>query len=393
MSGVLEGIRVLDFGRYVAGPHCASLLADFGAEVIRIEKIDGSEDRYVAPLTEEYGAHYIHNNRNKLGLTLNPTKPDGKEVTRRLIETADVVVVNMPYHALAAMGLDYDSLKAIKPDIILTTCSAFGSKGPFAEKLGFDGVAQAMSGNMYLTGQPGEPTKNFGPYVDYSTGMLCALGTVLALYERKTSGVGQIVEGALLNTAMTITNPVVIEQAVLGLNRVATGSRAPTGAPADAFQTKDNWVMVQSIGNPLFKRWVNLMGEPEWLEDPRFADDDARGANGAVISERMGRWCAERTAQEVLDQLEAAGIPGGEVLSPQQLLDHPQVKGAGMLKDVKIPGIDKPVPVLDTAISLSRTPGGIKTPPPALGEHTDSLLKSLNYSAEEIADLRSKRVV
>ncbi len=393
MSGVLEGIRVLDFGRYVAGPHCASLLADFGAEVIRIEKIDGSEDRYVAPLTEEYGAHYIHNNRNKLGLTLNPTKPDGKEVTRRLIETADVVVVNMPYHALAAMGLDYDSLKAIKPDIILTTCSAFGSKGPFAEKLGFDGVAQAMSGNMYLTGQPGEPTKNFGPYVDYSTGMLCALGTVLALYERKTSGVGQIVEGALLNTAMTITNPVVIEQAVLGLNRVATGSRAPTGAPADAFQTKDNWVMVQSIGNPLFKRWVDLIGEPEWLEDPRFADDDARGANGAVISERMGRWCAERTAQEVLDQLEAAGIPGGEVLSPQQLLDHPQVKGAGMLKDVKIPGIDKPVPVLDTAISLSRTPGGIKTPPPALGEHTDSLLKSLNYSAEEIADLRSKRVV
>ncbi len=393
MSGVLEGIRVLDFGRYVAGPQCASLLADFGAEVIRIEKIDGSEDRYVPPLTEEYGAHYIHNNRNKLGLTLNPTKPDGKEVTRRLIETADVVVVNMPYHALPAMGLDYDSLKAIKPDIILTTCSAFGSKGPFAEKLGFDGVAQAMSGNMYLTGHEGEPMKNFGPYVDYSTGMLCALGTVLALYERKTSGVGQIVEGALLNTAMTITNPVVIEQAVLSLNRVSTGSRAPTGAPADAFQTKDNWVMVQSIGNPLFKRWVDLMGEPEWLQDPRFVDDNARGANGAVISERMARWCAERTAQEVLDQLEAAGIPGGEVLSPQQVLEHPQVKGAGMLVDVNIPGIDKPVPVMDTPIALSRTPGGIKTQPPALGEHTDSLLKSLNYSDEEIADLRSKRVV
>ena len=390
MSGVLEGIRVLDFGRYVAGPQCASLLADFGAEVIRIEKIDGSEDRYVAPLTEEYGAHYIHNNRNKLGLTLNPTKPDGKEVTRRLIETADVVVVNMPFHALPAMGLDYDSLKAIKPDIILTTCSAFGSKGPFAEKLG---VAQAMSGNIYWNGHEGEPMKNFGPYVDYSTGMLCALGTVLALYERKTSGVGQIVEGALLNTAMTITNPVVMEQAVLGLNRVSTGSRAPTGAPADAFQTKDNWVMVQSIGNPLFKRWVDLMGEPEWLEDPRFVDDNARGANGAVISERMARWCAERTAQEVLDQLEAAGIPGGEVLSPQQVLEHPQVKGAGMLVDVDIPGIDKPVPVMDTPITLSRTPGGIKTQPPALGEHTDSLLKSLHYSDEEIADLRSKRVV
>ncbi|MBQ0720668.1 MAG: CoA transferase [Gammaproteobacteria bacterium] len=393
MSGVLEGIRVLDFGRYVAGPHCASLLGDFGAEVIRIEKVDGSEDRYVAPLNDEYGAHFIHNGRNKLGLTLNPTKPDGKEVTRRLIETADVVVVNMPYHALPAMGLDYDSLKAIKPDIILTTCSAFGSKGPFAEKLGFDGVAQAMSGNMYMTGHEGEPMKNFAPYVDYSSGMLCALGTVLALYERKTSGMGQIVEGALLNTALTITNPVVMEQAVLALNRVSTGSRAPTGAPADAFQTKDNWVMVQSIGNPLFKRWVDLIGEPEWLEDPRFADDDSRGANGAVISERMSRWCGERTTQQVLEQLEAAGIPAGEVLSPQQVLDHPHVKATGMLKDVAIPGIDKPVPVMDTPISLSRTPGGIKTPPPALGEHTDSLLKSLNYSVEEIADLRSKRVV
>ena len=393
MSGVLEGIRVLDFGRYVAGPHCASLLGDFGAQVIRIEKLDGSEDRYVAPLNEEYGAHYVHNSRNKLGMTLNPTKPDGKEVTRRLIETADVVVVNMPYHALAAMGLDYDSLKAIKPDIILTTCSAFGSKGPFSEKLGFDGVAQAMSGNMYMTGYEKEPMKSFGPYVDYSTGMLCALGTVLALYERKTSGMGQIVEGALLNTALTITNPVVMEQAVLALNRVSTANRAPTGAPADTFQTKDNWVMVQSIGNPLFKRWVKLMGEPEWLEDPRFADDDARGANGAVISERMGRWCAERTTVQVLDQLEAAGIPAGEVLSPQQVLDHPQVKGAELFTDVDIPGIDKPVPVMTTPISLSRTPGGIKTPPPALGEHTDSLLKSLNYSEAEIAELRSKRVV
>jgi len=393
MSGVLEGVRVLDFGRYVAGPHCASLLGDFGAEVIRIEKVDGSEDRYLAPLTDDYGAHYLNNARNKLGLTLNPTRPEGREVTRRLIETADVVVVNMPYHALAAMGLDYESLKAIKPDIILTTCSAFGSKGPFAEKLGFDGVAQAMSGNMYLTGYENEPMKSFGPYVDYSTGMLCAFGTVLALYERKTSGMGQIVEGALLNTAMTITSPMLMEQAILALNRVATGNRTPSGAPADAFQTKDNWVMVQSLGNPLFKRWVKLMGEPEWLEDPRFVDDGSRGENGAVISERMARWCAERTTEQVLEQLDSAGIPAGEVLSPQQVLDHPHVHGAGLLKDMDIPGIDKPVPMMDTPLALSRTPGGIKTRPPALGEHTESLLKSLNYSEEEIADLRSKRVV
>jgi len=295
MAGVLDGIRVLDFGRYIAGPYCAALLGDFGAEVIRIEKIGGSEDRYITPVsTNGEGAAFIQCGRNKQGMTLNPTKPQGREVVRRLVATADVVVVNMPYNTLPEMGLDYDSLKAIKPDIILTTCSSFGSTGPYADKLGFDGMGQAMSGNMYMSGDGSEPMKSYGPYVDYSTAILCALGTVVALLERQKSGVGQIVEGSLLASAMNVTNMLLLEQAVLGKNRVASRNRGQTGAPADAFRTRDGWVLVQSVGQPLFKRWVELMGEPDWLTDPRFGDDLSRGEHGELISARMAKWCADQ---------------------------------------------------------------------------------------------------
>lgn len=395
MSGVLEGIRVLDFGRYVAGPQCASLLGDFGAEVIRIEKVDGSEDRFLTPLSEfGDGANFIQNGRNKLGLTLNPNKPEGREIAQRLIKTADVVVVNVPYEALKAMQLDYESLVKIKEDIILTTCSAFGSKGSYANKLGFDGIGQAMSGNMHMSGYPDEPMKSYGPFVDVTAGILGALGTMMALYERRDSGRGQIVESSLVTTALNITNTTLMEQAALQLNRTGTGNRGQSGAPADAFKTLDGyWVQIQNLGNPLFKRWVELMGEPHWLDDPRFKDDKSRGDNGKVLSERMARWCADKTLQEVMDTLEETGIPAGEILTPQQCLDHPHMKEAELFKYLKVGNVDKPVPFVETPVKLSRTPGEIKTAPPTLGEHTDRILQSLGYSAEDIAGFRARRVV
>lgn len=394
MAGVLEGIRVLDFGRYVAGPHCAALLGDFGAQVIRIEKIDGSEDRFLTPLSEYGdGANFVQSGRNKLGLTLNPNKPEGREIMQRLIKTADVVVVNVPVDALKAMQLDYDSLVKIKEDIILTVCSAFGSKGSHANKLGFDGIGQAMSGNMHMSGYPDGPMKSYAPFIDVTSGILCALGTMMALYERRDSGRGQVVESSLVTTALNITNGNLMEQAVLQLNRVAAGNRGQSGAPADVFKMLDGWVQVQILGNPLFKRWVGLMGEPHWLDDPRFKDDKSRGDHGEILSERMARWCADKTVQEAMDTLETTGIPAGEVLSPQQCLDHPHMREAEVFKYMKVGNIEKPVPFVETPVKLSRTPGEIKTPPPTLGEHTDRILQSLGYSAQEIAGFRARRVV
>jgi crotonobetainyl-CoA:carnitine CoA-transferase CaiB-like acyl-CoA transferase len=395
MGGVLEGVRVLDFGRYIAGPYCATLLAEFGAEVIRVEKRDGSEDRFVAPVGEGgEGALFLQVNRNKKCITLDPMKPEGQEVMRRLVATADVVVANLPPQTLRAMKLDYESLKAIKPDIILTTATAFGGPGPWSDRVGFDGVGQVMSGAVYMTGKGDPPYRAAVNWVDFGTALHCAFGTLAALIERGKSGRGQIVEGALLATALTFTNATLIEQAVISANRVPTGNLGQTAAPADIYRTKDGWVLCQVTGHPLFIRWARLMGEEDrWLNDPRFADDLKRGDNGPVISERMARWCAERTTQEAVDTLGRAMIPAGPVLSPQQALAHPHIRAAGFMQDVDYPGLPKPAPTARAAVRLSETPGEIVSRPPTLGEHTDRVLAELGYDADAIAALRNNGII
>lgn len=394
MSRVLDGIRVLDFGRYIAGPFCATLLGDMGAEVIRIEKVDGSEDRFLSPVTEQGdGAMFLQLARNKLSMTLNPMKPDGRRIVQKLVATADVVLANLPPDTLKTMGLDYDSLTAIKPDIILTMISAFGRGGPYANRVGFDGLGQAMSGNMYMSGTPEQPVKAYAPFVDFGTASLSAFGTMAALYQRQKTGNGQVVEGSLFNTALTMMNGAAIEQAAIKRDRVATLNRSQTSAPADTFKTRDGWVLVQSVGGPLFKRWADLMGEEHWLDDPRFRDDISRGDNGEIISERLARWCAERSTREVLDAMEQARLPAGPVLSPQEVLDDPHIAAKGLFQAVEYPGLDIPAPLMRTPVELSETPGEIRHRAPTLGEHTDQIMGELGYSDQEIAELRDNRII
>src|SRR5262249_2628360 len=304
LMGVLEGIRVLDFGRYIAGPYCAALLAEHGAEGSRIEKLQGSEDRYQAPVAKSgEGALFLQMNRNKLGMTLDPMLPEGQEVVRKLVATADVVVANLPPQTLRDMKLDYASLTAVKPDIILTTVTAYGRGGPYSDRVGFDGIGQVMSGAVYMTGHEDQPYRAQVPWVDFGTALHCAFGTMAALMARRSTGKGQWVEGALLATAVTLGNALLIEQAVIAPNRVPTANRGQTSAPVDIFRTQDGWILVQVVGNPLFARWARLMGEEHWLSDPRFKDDISRGDNGAVISERMQRWCAPLRTAQALDLL------------------------------------------------------------------------------------------
>jgi crotonobetainyl-CoA:carnitine CoA-transferase CaiB-like acyl-CoA transferase len=394
MTSVLEGIRVLDFGRYIAGPYCAAMLAEHGADVIRIEKREGSEDRFQAPVSETGdGALFLQMNRNKRSLTLDPMTPDGQQVVRKLVATADVVVANLPPQTLAAMKLDYESLTAVKPDIILTTVTAYGRGGPYSDRVGFDGIGQVMSGAVYMTGTEEQPYRAQVAWVDFGTALHCAFGTMAALMSRKATGKGQWVQGALLATAVTFGNALLIEQAVIQANRVPTGNRGQTSGPVDIFRTRDGWILCQVVGNPLFKRWAKLMGEAHWLTDPRFKDDISRGDNGAILSERMGRWCAERTTAEALQILGAAKIPAGPLLKPQQTLDDPHIEAVGFFQPTEYPGAPRPAPLAKVPVWLSATPGSIRRRAPTLGEHTDEILGELGYARPAIAALREKGII
>jgi crotonobetainyl-CoA:carnitine CoA-transferase CaiB-like acyl-CoA transferase len=392
MAGVLDGVRVLDMGRYIAGPMCGALLGDLGAEVIRIERVGGGEDRTQLPTGPDSGGNFLAYNRNKLGITLNPASPKGREVMRRLIDSADVLVVNLPLPSLVSLGLDYESLKAIKPDFILVHTSAYGNDGPYAERVGFDGIGQAMSGATYMGGWPNQPMKSAVAWVDCMTATYNALGAVAALLQKRITGQGTKVETNLLRSALTVANGFAIEQAVTGINRVGTGNRLQAGGPGDVVQTKDGWILVQVVSDPLFKRWCKLVGEEAWAEDPRFATDGLRGGpNGEVLSEKTRAWAAKRTTDQALADLAAAKVPGGPVLSPQQILDDPHVQATGMMRGIHYPGIEAPVPFAESGPRLGGEPARL-TRPPTVGEHTDQVLAGLGYSTGEIAEMRAAGV-
>ncbi|MEC9099925.1 MAG: CoA transferase [Pseudomonadota bacterium] len=394
MAGVLDGIRVLDFGRYIAGPFCGMLLGDMGAEVIRIDRLAGSEDRYLVPVADSgEGPLFLALNRNKKSLTLNPMKPQGQKIVKELVKTADIVIANLPQPTLEAMGIDYDSLKSIKPDIILTTITAYGNGGPYSERVGFDGVAQALAGATYMGGRPGDPMKSFVPFADFGTATMAAFGTLSALIERNKSGKGQLVEAALTRTVMAFNIALLAEEAIKAIDRPSYGNRGYSAGPSDIFKTTDGAVMVQVVGQPLFERWAKLMGEESWLEDPRFATDMDRGENGELLSARMQIWCKDMTTKEVLDALDEARIPCGPVLSAKQVLQDPHIKAMDFLQKMDFPGLKSPIPINTTPVKLSETPGTIRQRTAKLGEHTSEILDALGYSLDEISEMRDARVV
>ena len=388
----LDGTLVVDLGRFVAGPWCGQLLAGLGADVIRVERPGGGEDREIYPVgRDDVGAYYHQCNRGKRSLTLSPTKPAGREVLGRLADRADIIVANVPDSVLVAMGIDWPTLHARNPRCILATITMFGNTGPYAGRVGFDGLGQAMSGANYLSGPEGVPTKTFVPWVDYGTAALTAMAAVAALHERNRTGIGQRVEGALAATAITASGFAMVEQSAASPHRTSTWNRHPAAGPCDIIATADGHVQVQVIGDVQFATWAKLVDRPDLVDDPRFSSDITRGRHGVELSTIASEWCATRTTAEIMNEFAAVRLPVGPVLSPQQVLDDPHL-GTQFFEPATIDGVDIPV---TTPLMPVRMPGlkPLGDRAPSLGEHTNDVLAWLGYSEPEIATLRVDSIV
>jgi crotonobetainyl-CoA:carnitine CoA-transferase CaiB-like acyl-CoA transferase len=393
MPGPLQGIRVIDFGRFIAGPYCAMMLADMGADVIRVERRDGGEDRKLGPVTESgEGGLFLNVNRNKRGITLEPAHQLAGEIIRRLVRSADIVVVNLPLDVMQRLGLDYDSLRAIKEDIILVMASAFGPDGPYKDRVGFDGVAQAMSGSMSLTGFPGPPVRSIVSWVDYGTALHAAFGAMTALYHRKNTGRGQLIDVSLLATGVTFMMPLLAERRARGIKREQLGNTGYYAAPSDVYSTRDGWIIVPTIGGPMFRRWARVVGREDLIDDPRFKDDISRGDNAAAINEVMSEWCAARTREEAMAELERARVPCGPVYDLDEVLGDEQVRTRRLIQEIEYPSEGNTIPIASPPVRLSETAVSLRRAP-TLGEHTDEVLSELAFSGDEIAMFREAGAV
>ena len=391
---LLKGFRVLDFGRFIAGPYCAALLGDHGADVIRVERVEGGEDRYIPHVADTgEGGLYLQVNRNKRCLTLDLATAAGREIVRQLIRTADVVVANLPPATLKHLGLDYDTVSQLNPRAVLVVVTAFGSGGPWSAHPGFDGVGQAMSGAMYMTGEPDAPRRAVTTYVDFSTAQACAMGALAALWSREKTGRGQLVEGSLLRSAVIQTNGLLIEQAVRKPDRIPQGNRGFATAPSDAFKTKTGWLLVQTIGDAMFERCCDVIGAPGMKTDPRFADDERRGDNSLAISQAFADWCGTKTRDEALGALAKAKIPCGPIYTPQEALEDAQIQSSGLLTPRQYAGMQASYPVTPHPVDMSDLPVEYARSAPTLGEHTHEILTELGYSDDAIQRLRAQAVV
>jgi crotonobetainyl-CoA:carnitine CoA-transferase CaiB-like acyl-CoA transferase len=395
MTKVLENIRVIDITRYVAGPICTAQLADLGAEVIHVENVGGAEDRSPLPVDPDYpgGAGFIQVNRNKKGLELDLTCDSGQAILHKLVASSDILVANIPNRAAIALGIDYDSLRKIRPDIIFVHITTFGNEGPYANRTGFDAIAQVMSGATYLSGWPDQPMKSGAAWVDMTAGNHAAMGALAALLHRNSTGKGQKVEVNLLHSALSITNYFLMEEALTGIGRVGIGNRAPSGGPADLIKTLDGAVYIATLGNPMFARFARMIGKPQIIDDPRFSKDELRAEHGVLLSEMATSWAEDKTTAQALELLAEHRIPAGPMLKPEEVLRDEHVLSAGFLQDVDVPGLKSPVPFITPPYRLSESPATIEAGPPMAGEHTDSILQGLGYTSEQIQELRANSVI
>ena len=395
-QGPLAGMRVLDLSHVMAGPVCAMMLADMGADVIKIERIPIGDDsrQMLTPSIKGESAAFMMMNRNKRGLALDLKKPKGQEVLKRLAKTADALIENYRKGTMEKFGLGYEALKAINPGLIYCEISGFGRTGPMADQGGFDLVTQGMSGLMSITGEgPGRPPVKVGaPITDITAGLLACIGVNAAYAHKLKTGQGQRVDTSLFEAGIIQTYWQSAIAFATGVSPGPLGSAHPLSTPYQAFETRDGWI---TLGAPNQKTWgqfLRVFDAPDIANDPRFADNAGRMANKPELIAALTSRFRLRSTAEWLALLEKAGVPSGPVLSVQEMHAHPQTAAREMVTVVEHATVGK-VQTLGLPIKFSGTPGAVKGPAPVYGEHGREILEQAGYTRSEIDTLVAENVV
>jgi crotonobetainyl-CoA:carnitine CoA-transferase CaiB-like acyl-CoA transferase len=393
--GPLRGMRVLELAQIMAGPTCGMLLADMGADVVKVEKLPGGDDArgYREPAVNGISAPFMMLNRNKRGLALNLKHPGGRDVLLRMVRDADVLTENFRRGTLDKLGLSYDVLAAANPGLIYCAVSGYGRSGPDADKGGFDLIAQGFAGLMSITGEPGGPPVKTGNSVaDINAGILAALGILAAYAHKLKTGEGQVVDTSLMEAALQQTYWHAAIYFATGSSPGPTGSAHLLTAPYQAFRTRDGWINIGGANQANWERIAEVLGHPEWRDDARFATNSARVTNRSALTDAMNAVLAMRSKAEWMAAFDVAGVPVGPVHTIGEAIEHPQTRARGMVAEVVHPQAG-PMKTLGCPIHFSRTPTRITRPAPMLGEHTRELLREYGYDDAEIDALVADGVV
>lgn len=397
MSGALSGIKVLDLSRVLAGPWAGQLLADLGAEVVKVERPGvGDDTRQWAPPMMDDGtaAYFLCANRGKLSITVDITRPEGQEIIRRLVQTADVLIENYKVGDLARYGLDYESLQSINPGLVYCSITGFGQTGPYAHRAGYDYIVQGMSGLMSVTGPAeGEPHKVGVAVTDLFTGLYACNAIQAALYARFASGRGQYIDMALFDCAVAMLANINMNWLVGGQVPPRLGNAHPNIVPYQVFEAGDKQHFILACGNDKqFKALCRVLGEEAWAEDEQFITNPARVRHRVVLVERLSAAFLCRDRDTWLQLLAQAGVPCGPINTVDQALADPQLAHRGRVFQMTDQH-GRHIPTVGAPITMSESSLVYQNPPPHLGEHTDSVLQQLGYSGDELFTLRQQGAI
>jgi len=387
----LSRFTVLDLTRVRAGPTAVRQFADWGAKVIKIEMPPGLEEGEGMG-GPRHGFDFQNLHRNKRAITLNLKEPDGVAVLKKLVAKADVIVENYRPDVKTRLGIDYEALSKVNPGLVYVSISGFGQDGPYAKRAGFDQVAQGMGGLMSITGLPGQgPVRAGIPVADLSAGNYAAMGILIALLEREKSGKGQWVQSSLLAAQIAMCD---FQAARWTLGKEVppqAGNNHPTSIPTGVFKTKDGHINIAAAGGVIYKRFCEVLKAPELMAPP-FDTAGSRSKNRDALNAKIEAYILARTSKEWVDLLNDAGVPAGPIYKMDEMFADPQVKHLGIATKVTHPKLGEQE-VIGQAVVLSRTPSKIKTATPELGEHTEEVLKEFGYTAAQISEFRTRKIV